>query len=548
MDPSLQRWVFRDGKRSRAGETLRAELWQCLLQLRNADPPSSELLTESLLRAGELECSITDAAMPDPHYRQLALWLTQLTDALADALVSARCKPLCFDAFAPLLSLAIPEHLECSPPEGFCFYALHPIDFANFPVSSRLPACVIGIRSIGTTLSAVLAARFKNTGAWTRRFTVRPTGHPYERELAFTSDQIRIVAEADSRGAEFFIADEGPGLSGSSFLSVGEALADAGIARNRIAFIGSVEPHMEKLVAPHAAARWRSFNWYRIPSIERPPEEAKICLSAGGWRDRVFAGTNDWPGVWTQLEPQKFLSASGDEFYKFIGHGHYGQSVRGRYEHLANAGFGPTVRSVENGFATFPVITGRFCRKSDISRATIYRLASYCAFRAREMGSMCCEPKLRESVRFNLAQELGTDCGLTLETVKLVIPDANMFPYEWIATEDGTILKLDGAMHGENHFFPGPVDIAWDLAATIVEWEMSPEAAATFLDAYASLSKDAAQGRIHDYLLAYLAFRTSYLAMAAAAMAGTPEEPRLRRDLQKYREKLSSQRSMYCAA
>ena len=28
--------------------------------------------------------------------------------------------------------------------------------------------------------------------------------------------------------------------------------------------------------------------------------------------------------------------------------------------------------------------------------------------------------------------------------------------------------------HGDDHFFPGPTDIAWDLAGTIVEWELAP--------------------------------------------------------------------------
>jgi len=64
-----------------------------------------------------------------------------------------------------------------------------------------------------------------------------------------------------------------------------------------------------------------------------------------------------------------------------------------------------------------------------------------------------------------------------VEVEHRVFCDAHMMPHEWLELGDGRLLKLDGAAHGDDHFFPGPCDIAWDLAGTIVEWKLTgPEA------------------------------------------------------------------------
>ena len=43
--------------------------------------------------------------------------------------------------------------------------------------------------------------------------------------------------------------------------------------------------------------------------------------------------------------------------------------------------------------------------------------------------------------------------------------DNRMFPHEWLATRRSYI-KTDGTDHHDDHFYPGPQDIAWDLAAS----------------------------------------------------------------------------------
>ena len=65
-----------------------------------------------------------------------------------------------------------------------------------------------------------------------------------------------------------------------------------------------------------------------------------------------------------------------------------------------------------------------------------------------------------------------------------------MMPYEWIAAPGAPPLKLDATAHGDDHLFPGPVDVAWDLAGAIVEWRMSASARRIFLDGYRHASGD----------------------------------------------------------
>jgi thiamine kinase-like enzyme len=114
-----------------------------------------------------------------------------------------------------------------------------------------------------------------------------------------------------------------------------------------------------------------------------------------------------------------------------------------------------------------------------------------------------------------------------------VVVDGRMQPHEWI---EGTwLLKTDGASHGHDHFFPGPTDIAWDLAGVIVEWELSAEATDYLLRRYRALTGDEARPRIAVYRLAYTLFRMGYCKMAAEAMRGSDEEGRLQRAYRAYR-------------
>src|ERR1051325_11892975 len=76
-------------------------------------------------------------------------------------------------------------------PEGFEFYALFPEQYLasacawlkDHASCGTGHALVIGIRAIGTTLSALVGAVLRAAGWQTTRLTVRPTGHPFARTV-----------------------------------------------------------------------------------------------------------------------------------------------------------------------------------------------------------------------------------------------------------------------------------------------------------------------------------------------------------------------------
>ena len=91
------------------------------------------------------------------------------------------------------------DQIAFSSPEGFTYYALHPLDFAQITsrISEEPKACaLVGIRSIGTTLSAMCAAGLRSAGRPVSRITVRPTGHPYARRTEFSSPQLHWIGRS----------------------------------------------------------------------------------------------------------------------------------------------------------------------------------------------------------------------------------------------------------------------------------------------------------------------------------------------------------------
>lgn len=137
--------------------------------------------------------------------------------------------------------------------------------------------------------------------------------------------------------------------------------------------------------------------------------------------------------------------------------------------------------------------------------------------------------------RINFAREFEGEPGdLELPVEYPTVCDNRMRPHHWLLT-DGRVLKLDAAIHGDDHFFPGACDIAWDLAGVIVEWNLDSSARESFLKKYRRISYDDASSRIESYELAYAVFRMAWSSMAAASMGESEEKQRLMWDCQRYR-------------
>ncbi len=488
--------VFRDDRRQVSGLKLKAEV---LDSIRSLDCGSSVSLVAALLRAGELECAVADGAcVPTQPFEAVT---GRLAEALLNPEPHVDLERLC----ALIDRAAVPDQLTLSAPEGFAYYALHPLAFAEVVEKLCLPCrvVVVGIRSIGTTLSAVVAAAARAKGCRTERMTVRPTGHPYNRATEFSSDQLQVVRAASD--AVFLVVDEGPGLSGSSFLSVAEALQKTGVPRERITLICSHEPDVERLCADNASRRWSQFRWIAVSHDVRKPEEAVEFIGGGEWRRRLLANESAWPGSWQNLERLKYLSSPDCEepkFFKFQGLGHYGEQVIAREEKIAAAGFGALPTREAHGFASYPWIAGKPMSATDLSAEVISRLAEYCAFRANAFIADVSQKSVEHMAAHN-AHELGIECAVRLRVERPVVCDGHMHPHEWLLTPQGRMLKTDSGSHGDDHFFPGPTDIAWDLAGAIVEWEMNPDQARAFLACYTALSGDDAAPRIGDFVTAY---------------------------------------------
>jgi hypothetical protein len=251
------------------------------------------------------------------------------------------------------------------------------------------------------------------------------------------------------------------------------------------------------------------------------------------------------------MERSKFLSGDGHQFFKFEGLGHYGAKVAERARALADAGFSPACEDAGDGYVAYTRQPALPATRMDLCPALLDRLAQYCTFRASAfLESSINVEDLCAMASWNLHEEFGVahdPRAVDLEIAVPVLADGRMQPHEWLLMKHG-ILKVDGASHGDDHFFPGPADIAWDLAGAIVEWDLGGDAADYLVRRYADLSGDQPQRRLPGWLQAYTAFRLGYCKMAAESLAGTDEEERLLRDYRRYRARASAALAVPAAA
>jgi hypothetical protein len=532
-------YVFRRGRRIVRGRDLLDALLKSLLRL--ASERNSETVLSALLAAGELECALADG---DSRWAPVA---AVATEAVARQLV--RLDLGCSSNFkADLLADSIrqiepPETVSISVHEGFAYYALHPLKFAHVirRLSLPLKVGVVGIRSIGVALSAVTVAALQESGVSASRITVRPTGHPYDRFLA-DAPALRAWVQSFTEGqgeSKFLVVDEGPGISGTSFLATAEAVERAGVGPRNIVLVGTRAPDPNGLRAPNGAARWVRFETATPSPEPYLPEGADIAIGGGVWREQLREATGQYPPSWTQLEPLKYLSADRRQFLRFEGYGHFGEAISERARRLADAEFSPAFCGNTEGFGRYEVLDGRPMSARDLTADVLTRLGEYCAFRAANFAAEISDcGELESMMRFNWQNEFQTELprDIALSVVRPAITDSKMTPYEWLFTPEGKMFKTDAVSHGDGHFFPGPCDIAWDLAGAIVEWHMSNEQAEQLLAEYERVAKDDPRQRVGAYKLAYAVFHFAYAKMAAIAMGGTAEEPIFTAEYRHYRQ------------
>lgn len=485
---------------------------------------------DALVRAGEIETGLADSGCPDQPC------FSRITDLVAANAIGGEADLK--DALLIVQGARLSGEIACSHPEGFSYYGLHPLDYADaargMASELRQHVAVIGIRSVGSALSAVVAAALKHCGFKADRITVRPEGEPYRRRARFTDSQAERIRRKLERSADFVVVDEGPGFSGSTLESVIHALEDAGVPRSNIRIICSRPVnHLRDCEMANFLQQYRPV---AVGYGRRIPAECNRNLGSGLWREMLYSAASEWPANWTHLERIKHLSVDGSSLLKFEGFGRFGALIRSQAHALSEAGFSPRLLGFENGFARYKWIQGRPLHRRDISVEILHRMARYCAFRGRYCAVPSGETKsLRKMMQGNLEIEFGHAIRVPeLAVCRPIYADCRMMPYEWVQTPCGDILKTDSVGHSEGHQLPGPVDIAWDLAGVIVEWELTKAEREFFLAAYGRESGDNTSSRIRAYVVAYLIHRAAYCRMGAASMQDSRDGEPL---LQEYRRR-----------
>ncbi len=459
-----------------------------------------------------------------------------------------------------------------SVPEGFVYYGLYPetyIEAARQFKERMSPesVLVIGLRSIGTTLSALVSAQLKLLGCEVKSFTLRPRGHPFYRGI-----QIDSSAEENLRGAgscSVVVVDEGPGLSGSSLTGTLQKLRELGFGEERTVVFPSWTPDEKRFVNERARELWpvyRKFTgefdklWVDSGRLESGfGMEITQNLSAGMWRPH-FIEDASFPAVHPHHERRKFLLKSYSKkcfLAKFVGLGRYGEYLVQRARCLEEGGFGPQVKELSNGFLLMKVIDGKPMSIPVPGDDFFGRAAQYCAFIRNKFPSKLTvtldsmQEMIIENVRAGMGERWSRNaeaaCGVSpnIYESEPVAVDGRMMPHEWIRTDEG-YFKVDHLEHHCDQFFHGSQNIAWDIAGLCVEFKLTPGEEEVLVRRYIELSGDKdIRMRLPFFRIAYLAFRIGYVSLAADSLSGDEDGRRFELLRGFYREELKKSSMAY---
>jgi hypothetical protein len=592
-------WVFGDAQRREKTAEKVERLRAVLAHLGDPRPGIERhaALAGGLMEAGELMQALLDhqlAREGNERATPLADRLSRLTQGIAGALLGSfhhLGRPPSFDgvrsAAAPvrevlrilrdLRGAGTPDEIAVTVPEGYAFYGLYPETYLRAAETLRSewpgPVRVIGIRSIGTSLAAAVAA----TTDAELSVTVRPGGHPFARALTL-GDRLgrRLLAGSASGEIRFAVVDEGPGLSGSSFGAVADWLEDHGVPAASIVFFpshaGAPGPH----AAPRHRARWESARRYVcdftdlfiapgcawplaswVEDLTGAPDEPLRDLGAGSWRDLHFPAGAERPPAHFQQERRKYLlTADGRRWLlKFAGLGRYGEEKLERAQALQEAGLIPPVSGLRHGFLVGPWLDEArpLPLVPDVDReALLQQVARSIAFRAERWpvgpGHGAAPETLLAMAETNIGEALGPEAAEPLRAwrerlpeltaaARPVLTDNRMHAWEWLVLPDGRILKSDALDHCAGNDLIGAQDPAWDLAGAIVELDLDDPERARLLELAGRSGIRPSSAVLAFYLQTYLAFQLGHWTLAAQAVEGMDagEAAALRRTAGRYK-------------
>jgi hypothetical protein len=552
--------VYR-AQRTRARTTdLLSQLHSALHRFGPGSLPTHDDTVGLLIRAGTLESAICDVIFAEvDNTSPLSRRLRELSVATGHMVwhtwtVETRGVERWWTQAAVTLAhlemQRLPDWVETTVPEGFAQYAVYPEMYLEAARRcqaelGRFDGVCLGLRSVGTSLSAAVTAALRELGCRIKTYTLRPRGHPYDRRPVLGPELHQALGV--EKDAYFLLVDEGPGISGSSLAGTADELQRMGVADERIIFLPSWTTDGSALRSEVARQHWPRHRQYTATFEEVWLEAGRLgaafCggrvqdLSGGSWRPEILRRPEKFPPVQPQHERRKYLvhSEAGTEpgsatLFKFVGLGQYGEPKLRRAERLAEARFTCEPCGVLNGFIALPFVPGTPVSPGETDSQLLETLATYLAHLSQQHAA---EPSvsvesLEKMATVNTSEGLGEAWIPRLEgwlrssskswCEKPVALDGRMLPHEWIRTASG-YLKTDAIDHYDDHFYPGCQDIAWDIAAACIEHRLTHEQQSHLLDRYRSMSGDRTiAARLPIHAIGYLAFRLGYTTMAAEAL------------------------------
>ena len=528
------------------------------------------LLVDALIEAGELAQGLADARFETEGRHDARSPEAEAAMALTMAMASL-CAKSWTSAFAgspelpgdPVASCeaVLPDiDIDVKQPEGYAFYALYPESY--FVAAQRMqcgPWRVIGLRSIGTSLAAMVAVALGDRSP----ITLRPTGHPFDRRVAWRGAPL---ARPDAHHA---IVDEGPGLSGSSMAGVVRQLQGEGVPPERIHLFPGHGNGPGAQASPATRALWAQAALHRVGTDELilhaadpahrlqgwveaivGPLQAPLSeVTGGGWRDAHGGDAGELAPAHPWQERRKFiaLTRDGSWLVKFIGLGHGARERFGCARALADAGFSPAVAGLCHGFMVerwhggMAPLSPRRLGDAAMRARLVAHLARYIAFRARafpapdESGASL--QALCDMGRHNCNEAFGTGSGDAWEgfareairlarRVRRVRTDNRMHAWEWLVSGEA-ILKTDAVDHHAGHDLVGCQDPAWDVAGAAAEFGLAASEVAALRDGLLREGCAIDAELLDFYMPAYLAFQLGHSEMAVQDALLPAERERL---------------------
>lgn len=278
-------------------------------------------------------------------------------------------------------------------------------------------------------------------------------------------------------------------------------------------------------------------------------------ISGGNWRALRYDNAQDWPPSHRQMEKLKFLATAADHSWhvKFAGLSRNDAQKVIRGSLLHEAGFTPPVTGMCHGFLVEEWIDGRPIETAGMHKHEILaRIGSYLAFRARHLpaphGGASFETLCRMAAT-NVEEAAGVDAAERLAWImqqknhlvrhlRPVNTDNRLHRWEWLATDDGRLLKTDALDHNGAHDLIGCQPIAWDMAGACVEFDLSTSERDRLVEiVIADTDANLDDGILAVFEAAYLGFQIGLWSMASAS-EGSSERARIERTLSHYLRRL----------